>query len=556
MSIFSSIPVRRHKSTLFNLSHEVKLTTEMGYLTPIMCQPVLPGDRWQINNEVMIRLAPMVAPIYHDINVYIHHFFVPNRIIWKPFEDFITGGKDGTLAPALPCINPRDWIGSSSVLEDLFKAKSLWDYLGLPTLFPGSWPSNEAVTVSLLPFMAYQKIFQDYYKDENLEDDLFEFPLTHEGKVEKIAGSSGWVINLLGMRRRAWKKDYFTSALPWPQRGADVELPLHGDAPLNIEGDGNVSVSGEDAFLSHVKRNNLQNPAEGNLFVTNEGILQDSAAQVVGLYGANSGKVNVTEIAEKLNGFADLSQVTSATINELRTAIKTQEFLENSARGGARYIEAILSHFGVKSSDARLQRAEFLGGGIVPVQIGNVFQTSQTSADSPQAEMSGTGLAVGASGKSRRRFEEHGYIMSILSIVPRANYMQGIPRDFLKKDKYEWYWPEFANLGEQGIYNAELYSGSANPYGTFGYSPRYAEYKYIPSTIHGDFRDTLKFWHLAREFESEPALNSEFVKVNDKKNGLNRIWNVEDTDFQHFYVLVKNRVKALRRMPRYGVPHF
>lgn len=555
MSIFSSIPVRRHKSTLFNLSHEVKLTTEMGYLTPIMCQPVLPGDRWQMNNEVMIRLAPMVAPIYHDINVYIHHFFVPNRIVWKPFEDFITGGKDGTLAPALPCINPREWIGTSSTIEDLFKAKTLWDYLGLPTLFPGNWPLSEEVTVSLLPFMAYQKIFQDYYKDENLENDLFEYPLTHEGKVAKEVGNYSWVVNLLSIRRRAWKKDYFTSALPWPQRGADVELPLQGDAPISFTGQGHVSADAQNELWTHAKTAEGGLPADGAISANN-GILQDASEHIVGIYGGSGGDIQMSDIAAKLSGSADLSQVTSATINELRTAIKTQEFLENSARGGARYIEAILSHFGVKSSDARLQRAEFLGGGIVPVQIGNVFQTSQTSADSPQAEMSGTGLAVGASGKSRRRFEEHGYIMSILSIIPRANYMQGIPRDFLKKDKYEWYWPEFAHLGEQGIYNAELYAGSVNPYGTFGYTPRYAEYKYIPSTIHGDFRDTLKFWHLAREFESEPALNSEFIKVNDKKNGLNRIWNVEDTQFQHFYVLVKNRVKALRRMPRYGVPHF
>lgn len=555
MSIFSSIPVRRHKSTMFNLSHEVKLTTEMGYLTPIMCQPVLPGDKWQINNEVMIRLAPMVAPIYHDINVYIHHFFVPNRIIWKPFEDFITGGKDGTLAPALPCVNPRDFLGLSPQ-PTFFNAKSLWDYLGLPTLFPGTWPQEE-VTVSLLPFMAYQKIFQDYYKDENLEDDLFDFPLIKEGKA--TTSDFSWLSNLLGIRRRAWQKDYFTSALPWPQRGADVELPLHGDAPVTIDTVSAAVAPSGGGTVQYVDAGSVDPTSlEASTIGFREGQMFSRSGDLVDKFISSQANVaiNPQEIANALEGTADLSQVTSATINELRTAIKTQEFLENSARGGARYIEAILSHFGVKSSDARLQRAEFLGGGIVPVQIGNVFQTSQTSADSPQAEMSGTGLAVGASGRSRRRFEEHGYIMSILSIVPRANYMQGIPRDFLKKDKYEWYWPEFANLGEQGIYNAELYSGSANPYGTFGYTPRYAEYKYIPSTIHGDFRDTLKFWHLAREFESEPALNSQFIKVDDKKNGLNRIWNVEDTEFQHFYVLVKNRVKALRRMPRYGVPHF
>lgn len=572
MNIFSSIPVRKHKSSLFNMSHEVKLTTELGFLTPIMCQPVLPGDKWQMTNNVMVRLAPMTAPIYHNINVYVHHFFVPNRLIWKPFEDFITGGKDGTLAPALPLI-PTSAIYSSNPspsgqesLRNYIQIRSLWDYLGLPTYESLKVTSPN---VSALPFLAYQKIFQDYYRDENLEDEIFNFPISHEGVIPTgTQVQREWLKDVMQLRKRAWRKDYFTSALPWPQRGADVELPVGGEAPVSITGSGSVPVTNDGTGLptSAVSGDASSPTALGNL---EQGSYQDAdgttryylrasenktASQLRLL--VNGQKVSPEEIANNLEAFADLSGATAYTINELRTAIKTQEFLENAARGGARYIESIFSHFGVRSSDARMQRAEFLGGGIVPVQIGNVFQTSATSEESPLAELSGSGMAVGNSGRTRRRFEEHGYIMSILSIVPQSNYMQGIPRDFLKTDKYEWYWPEFAHLGEQAIYNSELYAAAREPMGTFGYTPRYAEYKFIPSTVHGDFRNTLDFWHLARKFESEPALNNEFIKVDPTKNDLNRIWNVEETNFQHFYVLCQNNVKVSRRMPRYGVPHF
>ena len=554
MNIFSSIPVPKRRSNRFNLSHEVKLTCELGQLVPIMCQPVLPGDKWQIQNEVFIRLAPMLAPIMHQVNVYVHHFFVPNRIIWKPFEEFITGGLDGLQAPALPYMYAYDFY-SNSVTQTFLKMNSLADYLGLPTLDGGG--INGDVNIQMLPFMAYQKIYQDYYMDENLETPDLEFPLSHEGKIENtggITGNQGWWIKLASLRTRAWRKDYFTGALPWPQRGADVTLPMHGDAELEISGSGQVSTNSENEFWSHVKTNTGQ-PYDGSV-TAREGVLTGQAAEVIGVYGPSGGTIQASDIASKLSGNVDLSQVTAATINELRTAVKTQEFLEASARGGNRYIENIMAHFGVKSSDARLQRAEFLGGGIIPVQIGNVYQTSQSTEESPLAEFSGNGMAAGMAGSRKKYFEEHGYIMSILSIIPKASYQQGIPRDYLKLDKFDWYWPEFAHLGEQAIHKCELYARSDDMMGTFGYVPRYSEYKFIPSSVHGEFKDSLSYWHLGRIFESEPVLNSQFIKVNYDKNGLDRIWAVTDDTNARFYVQCLNKVSTVRKMPRYGVPRF
>ena len=255
--------------------------------------------------------------------------------------------------------------------------------------------------------------------------------------------------------------------------------------------------------------------------------------------------------------FADLSQATAATINDLRSAIRLQEWLEKNARGGSRYIESILSHFGVRSSDARLQRPEFLGGGQVPINVSEVLQTSASELatggvkpSTPQGTMAGHGISVGQNNRVSYRCEEHGYIVGILSVMPKTAYQQGVPKKFLRKDKFDYYWPEFAHLGEQAIQNQEIFidSDPDELEKTFGYIPRYAEYKYENDTVHGEMRDTLKFWHLGRIFDNQPQLNAEFIECDPS----DRIFAVLEQE--HFYAIINHSVRAKRLMPYFGTP--
>lgn len=580
MNVFEQIPVTNIKRNGFNLSHERKFTMEMGKLVPILCQPVVPGDTFRCNTEVMIRFAPMIAPIMHRVECYVHYFFVPNRLVWDNFRTFITGGEDGTEEPALPFTAHTAW-SSADDNSPLFGISSLWDYIGLPVRsdLPDTDPDDN-LHISLLPFKAYQLIYNEYYRDQNLEDEID----IHKD-LDGYHGLSD-LTELLTLRKRSWKKDYFTGALPFPQRGDDVMLPLHGTAPMYykdeaqptinfgaLETSGNTLASGNT--ISPPTNNLISLGYDGSSYklmtsgvtYTQSGDLEftrDMATQYGPFNKMNFGKgsLNVTNPADFASNFgADMSAVTAATVNELRRAVALQTFLERSARGGNRYIEYLLSHFGVKSSDARLQRPEYLGGGVMPVVISEVLQNSAASESSPQGNMSGHGIAVGKSHKFKAYFEEHGYVIGIMSVIPKATYQQGIPRDFLKMDRFDWYIPAFAHLGEQEIYNAELYAKSDDPHGLFGYTPRYSEYKYIPSSVHGDFRQNMNFWHLGRIFVNTPTLSKEFMQVDEASDGLSRIFAAEydpttgeERVYQHLWCYVYNNVKAIRPMPIFGVP--
>lgn len=525
--LFSRIPLRRPKRNIFDLSHDVKLSLDMGQLVPIYVEDIVPGDTFKVRTEIMLRFAPMLAPIMHRVNVYTHFFFVPYRLLWKDWEDFITGGRTGTASPVFPY----------SVLSDsgVIKQGTLFDYLGLPS--GQSLPIG--YSFSTLPFYAYQLIYDQYYRDQNLEKPFVEdsLPISSGSKTRTIGqlnSSSG----IFSVRYRAWEKDYFTSALPWAQRGGEVNLPLAGNAPIDVlyaaSGQpighlGGVTGTGGSANLSNVT-----------------------------ITGATTSIPSSTHVKMQAN----LNEASTVTINDLRRSIKLQEWLEKNARGGARYIEQIFSHFGVKSSDARLQRVEFLGGGKTPVVISEVLQTSGTpsanssSAETPLGTMGGHGVSVGSTHEFTKFFEEHGIVMGILSVVPKTAYQQGTPRMFTKYDKFDYYFPEFAHLGEQEIKNQELYTTNDAAYnaGTFGYTPRYAEYKYRESRVCGDFRSTLNFWHLGRIFSSAPNLNSAFVHVHP--SSLNRIFAVTDDNTQHLWCQVYHDIKAVRPMPKFGTPMF
>lgn len=547
-SIFNSIRLKKPKRNVFNLSYENKLTMNMGELVPIMCMPIVPGDKFRVNTEALVRLAPLVAPMMHRVNVYTHYFFVPNRLVWNQWEDFITKGVDGEDAPVLPFLELQDHLVTTEAdFRWYFGDSTLWDYLGLPTVKGIGSKVHQGIVngvhfpngfrVSALPFRAYQLIYNEYYRDQNL---------TEAVPLNLGSGSDNQhLVYLTSLRRRSWEKDYFTSALPWLQRGPEVTVPVGGSFGVVTlaNRDNNQIFVGPDGKPTKVDVGmNLIHAADKNNVTP--GTIQTGLAN-----GSNSG--NAVWLDPKGTLVVD-GENSGVSIQDLRTSNALQRWFERNARGGSRYIEQILAHFGVRSSDARLQRPQFLGGGKMPIAVSEVLQTSSTDATSPQANMAGHGISAGVNNGFKHYFEEHGYVIGLMSIMPRTGYQQGVPRDFTKFDNMDFYFPEFAHLSEQEIKNQELYVSNDPTYneGTFGYTPRYAEYKYHESEAHGDFRGNMSFWHLNRIFTDKPNLNTTFVECNPS----NRIFATSGTRDDKFWVQIYQDVKALRLMPKYGTP--
>lgn len=577
MSIFSKTPINKPKRNLFNLSYQNKFSCNLGQLVPIMCKPVVPGDTFKCSTELFVRTAPLVSPMFQQLDVYVHYFYVPNRLICSDWEQYISphATKDNPQPSELqlPSIDLRDKKTFQFRNQVLFANGSLMDFLGYHGQAESTSDEN-ALVASILPVNAYNLIYQSYYCDQNLglasrvDDPLLLDEMkvygANDGFEEHYEGEAGeQLINYFSLRQRCWKKDYFTSALPFTQRGADVHLPLYGQASVVGTGATEVSVDSSDKFdftgSSFNKAVNAKLNVKGSSAQL-YGQDTDSPLLLTGMLShKHSAMMSNKELAQKLS--VDLDNVSAATINELRRATRLQQYLETSARVGGRYKEFVLGHFGVNVPDGRLQRPEYLGGGVCKISIGEVTQTSMTvnSGDDVAAlgQMAGRGSAYGNSNSFKHSFPEHGYVMAIMSIQPKAAYFQGVSRDLLKQDRLDIYTPEFANLGEQPITNAELYAQGPKPKETFGYTPRYAEYKFSLDEIHGQFRDTLDSWHMARMFGEQPTLSNKFIEVNEREDGLNRVFAVPGTSenpVEHFYVYVQNNIKALRPMPVFGVP--
>jgi hypothetical protein len=512
MSVFSHVKVRKPKSSTFDLSHQKKLSGKMGELIPIFCAETVPGDEFKINTAQLLRMAPMLAPIFHQITVYQHFFFVPNRLLWDNWEGFITGGEDGTNSSVWPNL-----ASSGAIVGNLA------DYLGIPENINGT------LNISALPFAAYGTIYNEYYRDENLvlKRDYKAVDGTQPGLSHLTQLSVGACL------KRAWQHDYFTSALPWTQKGPEATIPLGTSAPINW------SYNDPDTVYT------VATPGSGFFDLEVNGTLNELRVDLGG------GTRTEASIDNSHNLITDLSSATAATINDLRSAFRLQEWLEKNARGGSRYIESILSHFGVRSSDARLQRPEFLGGGSVPIQVSEVLQTAPaTGSSTPLAEMAGHGIAVGSNSNIQYRCEEHGFIMGIMSIMPKTAYQDGINKMWSREDRFDYFWPEFAHLGEQEVLQKEVYANTTSPDGTFGYVPRYAEYKYLNDSVHGELRTSLDFWHLGRQFATDPALNQTFIECVPS----DRIFAVQGQE--HIYAIINHQVMAKRPMPYFGTPTF
>lgn len=519
-NLFNSIKISKPKNNYFDLTHDVKLSTNMGVLTPIMCTECVPGDKFKVGCEALIRFAPLIAPVMHRVDVTMHYFFVPNRILWANWERFITQTVDpGTgVLPVFPTIQ----LDSGGV-----NWTNLCDYFGIPNPALDIPGANAAETISALPFAAYQKIWNDYYRDQNLQDDLFP-----NGTVVNDGDNTSLYETTLGViKNRAWEHDYFTASLPFAQKGAPVNIPL-GDVTLK-------SATGTPGLFRRVDTHGLATSNVAKPDITSGELIshQTSPGDIATVYDPNG-----------------TLEAGSTTINDLRRAFRLQEWLEKNARGGTRYIEHILSHFGVRSSDKRLQRPEYITGVKSPVVISEVLNTTGPSADPlPQGNMAGHGVSMTQGTYGNYYCEEHGYIIGLMSIMPRTAYQQGIPRHFSKTDNaFQYFWPEFAHIGEQEVLNKELYAFTNTGDGTFGYVPRYAEYKFENNRVAGAFRNTLSFWHLGRIFGSQPALNDSFITSDPRFD----IFAVIDPSEQQIWCQVLNKVTAMRPMPKFGTPHF
>lgn len=540
---FTNIRLTKPKRNKFDLSHDKKLTLRMGELIPIMCQEVLPSDSFQIDTAQVMRMAPMLAPIMHKIDVYTHFFFVPNRILWENSEKFFTGGEDGMENPIYPYVN---------LVNDTDYTSTNVDYLGMPSM---NLAFNEGSTrVSAMPFAALAKIWNEYYRDQNLQQEL-TWKLTDGDNTAAMSVSMGPPL------KRAWRHDYFTSNLPFPQKGPDVLLPIGEEAPLVYEGtditpylEGDVQYKNGPYPMTQTVRSaaNGTEATSTDLGSTTDGKLWDidssNSSRLLDITGTHKVSIAMNNIV------ASLKNATSRTINDLRTAFRLQEWLERNARAGSRYSEFLKAHFGVTSSDARLQRPEYLGGGKSPIIISEVLQQSATSEEeTPLGTMGGHGLNVGRTKGFNYYSEEHGFIIGLMSVIPRADYYQGIPRQFTKFDRMEHFYPTFAHLGEQETKNKEIFvNGNSDDEETFGYLPRYTEYRYIPNTIHGEFRKSLEFWHMGRKFENQPQLNKEFIECVPT----DRIFAVESEAWEQLYCQMNLRVIAKRPLPFYGTPQF
>lgn len=484
------------KRNKFSLSHYKLLSMNQGHLVPVGLTEVLPGDTIQQNTSALIRTQPLAAPVMHPVDARIHHWYVPHRLVWDEWEDFITGGPDGMDDTEFPTITTPASTG--------FAVSSLADYLGV-------LPAVPSRPVSALPFRGYALIWNEWYRDQDLETELV---------VSKASGSD--TTTSVALQNCAWEKDYFTTARPWEQKGPSITIPI-GDS-ADIKGIGWSTTPGLASQTFRETGGTTQTGVSAQ-------ITSSGAAAGNQLFVAQRGSTGFPDIT------ADLSNASAITVNALREALALQRFEEARARFGSRYVE-YLRYLGVKSSDARLQRPEYLGGGRQKIQFSEVLQTAEGT--DAVGTLKGHGIGAMRSNRYRRFIEEHGYIYTFLSVKPKTMYAQGLARHWNRRIKEDFWQKELEHIGQQEVLNKEVYFPHTTPDGVFGYTDRYDEYRKTESSVAGNFRDTLDFWHMARIFSSDPALNAAFVK----SNPTNRVYAVPAED--QLYVMANHSIQARR----------
>lgn len=613
-NIFNSINLPRPKRSRFNLTHERTFSASMGRLIPVFCEEVIPDDKWSVSTAFKLEMAPLIAPLMHNIDVYLYYFFVPNNLLSSAWDTWISQGEPAD-SPNIPYPFRFRLVGPDNstplTKEQLVRYAgpgSLLDYLGFSneyartkTIIPAPSKLSGYKDYSSLPVLAYNAVWLNFFRNQNLlplptswgnpggYDSAYDqtqninlsdwrswnyfyrnnviVPVTALLKYsdEDDAGylDTQRLLPNAVLRHANYMHDYFTASLPFTQRGPQVTISFAGEAnlkgqafvPEGLKTHNGISIAtlGEKQLQfvtqSPIDRTNIVqgNPANATedanvVFDVGDG------NQLKGINAPNSfGSINLEQQNVNTDQLTvDLSEVSGLSIIDLRRLSKLQQWLEKNAIGGNNPGENIYNHFGVHPSNCSMDKPIFLGGGRVPVAISNILQTSQSTDTSAQATPSGYARSQGFSGFRNKKFRNYGWILGLTYVMPRSQYIQGTRRYWDRSSRFDYFWMEFERIGEQPVYNYEIFdTGLADVNNEeFGYNPRYADYKYIPSSVHGDFKTSLAFWHAARIFSSRPKLNNTFLHLGED---VKRIFAVTDYS-QNLWFWCRHQVKVRRPM--------
>lgn len=539
---FSNAPQVYQKRSRFDRSFVRKMTFDEGKLVPFFVDEVLPGDTVSLTVRDFCRLATPVAPFMDNLYLDKFFFFVPNRLVWEHWQNFCFEQEDPD--DSTDYVVPTCQLAGGTAGET--GIGTVWDYFALPTGL------TKALNVNALPFRMYYLIWNEWFRDENLQKSvkIDKSDTNAVFKQDRVSDQPSWIfstgttyVNGFALAPRGKRFDYFTSALPFQQKGPGVSIGLAGTADLVLSSNNNpilFSGGGGNSAFENMPIYSAKIGKEADIQgytgeIENKGYLK---------FGSDVG----------LKGYADLDSSSIFTISSLRTAFQMQKFYERLARGGSRYTEVLTSFFGVVSPDSRLQRPEYLGGSSKMMNINPVAQTSSTGEVTPQGNLAAYGVSASKYHAFTKSFVEHGYIIGLLEVRADLTYQQGINKMWLRSTVYDWYWPTFAHLSEQAILNAEIYAqGTEEDKGVFGYQERYAEYRYHPSEICGHFRSTytkpLDVWHLSQKFDSLPTLSDQFIQ---DKPPVERVVAVKN--YPHFLIDIGFKYHTTRAMPMYGIP--